>query len=144
LLHDIGKKDIPPKHLTRQFDKFSPKDMEVVRKHVRIGYTELKKAKRSPRVYNAVLLHHQFQEIPYPKIGAEFREIEDTDVDNARLLAMLDVFDTLAFGRPYVRIEALPLDQVKEKLAIQFDQPGDESIINFLASQYEKAKSLIS
>ena len=142
LLHDIGKKDIPPKHLTRQFDKFSPKDMEAVRKHVRTGYMELKQAGRSPRVYNAVLLHHQFQAKSYPKIGAEFREIEPADVDNARLLAILDVFDTCAFGRSYVGIEALPIDEAKKKLMSLFDQPGDEAVINFLASQYETVKKL--
>lgn len=142
LLHDIGKKDIPSKHLTRQFAKFAEKDMNVIRQHPRFGYTLLKNARRSPRVYNAVLLHHQFQPKPYPKIGAEFREIESCDVDNARLLSILDVFDTCAFGRPYVDIKPLSMEGVRKALASQFNQSGDEEIIDFLCLQYEKIKDL--
>ncbi len=68
--------------------------------------------------------------------------MEDIDIDNARLLAMLDVFDTRVFGRPYAKIEPQPRDEAEEKLKAQFDQPGDEEIINFLFSQYEEIRNL--
>ena len=143
LLHDIGKTEVARKHTARFSDKFSPKDLEAIKKHPRAGYSYLKHEGRSPHVYNPVLLHHLFQEKPYPKIGIEFQGMDDdVDIDNARLLAMIDVFDTLVFGRPYVKIFPLPLDRAEEKLKAQFNQPGDEEGINFLFSQYETIKGL--
>ncbi len=142
LLHDIGKTEVSRKHLTKPFGKFGPKDFEAVKKHPRYGYSYLKHEGRSPRVYNSVLLHHQFQPDPYPKIGAEFKEIKDEDVDNARLLAMLDVFDTRVFGRSYAKIQPQPRDIAEEELKKQFDQPADKEVIDFLFLQSEKIRSL--
>lgn len=146
LLHDIGKTETPLKYLTRPSGKFGSKDMQVVKKHPRRGYEILKHHNRSPRVYYPVLLHHEFQEKPYPATNADLliklQKIEDIDIDNARLLAMLDVFDICAFGRPYVKIEPLTLGQVREKMMAQFTEEGDGEIIDFLISQYELIKEL--
>ncbi|MFH0929954.1 MAG: HD domain-containing protein [Candidatus Moraniibacteriota bacterium] len=144
LLHDIGKIQLPQKYLARPFGKFSAKDFEVVRKHSIQGYAHLKQEKRSPRVYNPILIHHEFQEQPYPDTKASvlklIENIEDIDVDNARLLAMIDVFDRRVFGSS--NIPPQPRDQAEEELKKQFDQPGDEEVINFLFDQYEKIKNL--
>jgi len=141
LLHDIGKTEVSQKHLTKPFGKFGPKDLEAVKKHPRYGYSYLKHEDRSPRVYNPVLLHHQFQPKPYPKIGIEFQKMEDIDVDNARFLAMLDVFDTRVFGRPYAKIEPQPRDEAERELKKQFDQPGDEGVIDFLFLHSKEIRS---
>lgn len=140
LLHDIGKTEIPQKYLSKITGKFGPKDLKIVGVHAYRGYAYLKNRGRSPRVYNPVLLHHEFQENPYPAIGIQFKGIEDIDVDNARLLAMLDVFDRRIFGSS--NIPPQPREQAEEKLKEQFNQPGDEEVINFLFSQYEKIKEL--
>jgi|GEM_PF-2887021 len=144
LLHDIGKIEVPLRYLTRPTKKFSPKDMQVIKKHPRRGYEILKHSKRSPRVYYPVLLHHQFQEKPYPETNARtlknLSDVEDVDVDNARLLAMVDVFDRCAFGAK--NIEPLPLDQIKPALMKQFNQKSDEEIIDFLISHRETIKNL--
>jgi HD-GYP domain-containing protein (c-di-GMP phosphodiesterase class II) len=144
LLHDIGKIQLPQKYLARPFGKFSAKDLEVVRKHSIQGYAHLKQEKRSPRVYNPILIHHEFQEQPYPDTKAYvlklMENMEDIDVDNARLLAMLDVFDRRVFGSSNIPPQSR--EQAKEKLKEQFNQPGDEEVINFLFDQYEKIKEL--
>jgi len=140
LLHDIGKAEIPQKYLSKTTGKFGPKDLKIVGVHAYRGYACLKNRERSPRVYNPVLLHHEFQENPYPAIGVQFKDIEDIDVDNARLLAMLDVFDRRVFGSS--NIPPLSRDQAEEKLNEQFNQPGDEEVINFLFDQYETIKEL--
>lgn len=140
LLHDIGKAEIPQKYLSKTTGKFGPKDLKIVGVHAYRGYACLKKKERSPRVYNPVLLHHEFQENPYPAIGVQFKGIEDIDVDNARLLAMMDVFDRRIFGSS--NIPPQPPEQAEEKLKEQFDQPGDAEIIAFLFLQCEKIKNL--
>lgn len=142
LLHDIGKTELPQKYLSRTTEKFGQKDLKIVGKHAFGGYIYLKHERRSPRVYLPILLHHQYQKKSYPAIGIQFKEIEDVDVDNSRLLAMLDVFDVYAFGRPLSKTDPLPREQAEEKLKEQFDQPGDEEVIDFLFDQYETIKEL--
>lgn len=94
-------------------------------------------------MYLPILLHHQYQKNPYPAIGIQFWEIEDIDVDNSRLLAILDVFDTIAFGRPSVKIYPLSLEKCREELLNQFRDEKDEEVIDFLIKQYEKINNLV-
>lgn len=144
-LHDIGKTELPKRHLNPP-KKFEPKDLKVVKEHAIKGHGYLKQEGRSPRVYNAVLVHHEFQEDPYPDTKAavlrRMEDMEDVDVDNGRLLAMIDVFDTRVFGRAYSKLSPLSPKEAKDKLNFQFDQPGDAEIIEFLFDQYETIKSL--
>lgn len=146
LMHDIGKTEIPPKYLIPPSGKFGPKNLQVVSKHAFKSYVYLLNKNRNPRVCYPVLLHHEFQERPYPDTNAallkKLGEVEDVDIDNARRLAMLDVFDTYAFGRPYSKIKPLPLEEVKEKLLAQFQDEGDEEMIDFLIGEYERVKEL--
>lgn len=146
LEHDIGKTELPMKYPTRPSDKFSEKDFKVLQKHAIQGHMYLKREGRSPRVYNPVLLHHEFQQRAYPNMDARLlrllRDMEDVDIDNARLLAMLDVFDTITFGRPYVRIEPLSPMRAEIILKKQFNECGDEEVIAFLFEQFASIKKL--
>jgi len=147
LLHDIGKVEVPPKHLVKLHEEFGPEDFAEVSKHAYQGYEILRHDKRSPRVYYPVLFHHEFQERSYPDTDARMLkllgDIEDVDVyvDLARLLAMLDVFDRLAFGSPPEN-PPIQIERAVEKLKIQFKAEGDAEIIDFLRGQYEKIKEL--
>lgn len=142
LLHDIGKTEVPSKYLTRPYGKFGPKDLRVVSEHAYRGYVYLKHKNRSPRVYYPVLLHHEFQKHDYPALGKELQEMKEVDIDNGRFLAILDVFDVYAFGRPHAKIAPLPPEQAKERLLEQFDLLEDEEIIIFLQSKIEEIKKL--
>ena len=145
LLHDIGKIEVPPKHLTKLHDEFGPEDLAEVSKHAYQGYEILRHDKRSPRVFYPVLLHHEFQERSYPDTDASMlklmEDMEDVDIDNARLLAMLDVFDRLAFGSPPEN-PPIQIERVVAKLKMQFKSEEDAEIIDFLYGQYEKIKEL--
>jgi len=140
LLHDIGKIKTPASILTKPWKEFTEDDRKIVSEHVREGKEILKTQGCSPRVYNPVLLHHEFQEKSYPEIDIEAADFEDEDIDNARLLAIIDVFDRMAFGA--TNIETLPKEDWKPKLMKQFNQPEDERIIDFLISQYEAIRGL--
>ena len=148
LLHDIGKTELPKKYLAIPSKKFSEKDLKVVSQHSMLGYKYLKDEGRNSRVYNPILLHHEFQKRPYPNTKASILRIlgtmDDTDIDNGRLLAIIDNFDTQAFGRSYVDIKSAPLGEVKKWIQVEagFNQPGDEEVIDFLCDQYEKIKEL--
>lgn len=142
LFHDVGKTEIPSEHLVKPSYDFTEEDFEIVSQHAYKGYEFLKQKKISPRTYNVVLLHHAFQKKDYPPLSVELRGIEEVDVDNARLLAMVDVFDTCAFGRPHVEIAPLSRDETEKRLMEQFDQPGDEEIIGFLLEKYGEIKDL--
>ncbi|MCX6762458.1 MAG: HD domain-containing protein [Candidatus Moranbacteria bacterium] len=144
LLHDIGKMQVPVKYLTRASGKFGSKDRKVLTHHPDWGYSILKDEGRSPRVYNPVYYHHEYQEQSYPdtkaKVLKRMENTEDIDFDNARLLAMADVFDRRIFGSSNIPPQ-LP-EQAEEKLKEQFDQPGDAEIIAFLFLQCEEIKNL--
>jgi len=140
LLHDIGKIKTPTSILTKPWKEFTEDDRKIVSEHVREGKKILKMQGCSPRVYNPVLLHHEFQEKSYPEIDIEAADFEDEDIDNAKLLAIIDVFDRLAFGAS--NIPPIPLNEASEKLKKQFKTEGDAEIIDFLISQYETIKDL--
>lgn len=147
--HDVGKLKLPIRSITKPSSKFELKDLKKIEKHSILGYLYLKQEKRSPRVYNPILIHHEFQKRPYPDTKASMLRIlgamEDIDVDNGRLLAILDNFETSAFGRSYTNIKPMSsLDRVKEWIQVEagFNQAGDEEIIDFLCSQYETIKEL--
>lgn len=140
LVHDIGKIKMPASILVKPGKEFTDEDRKIISGHAREGKEILKTQGRSPRVYNMALLHHEFQEKYYPEIGIEAADFEDEDVDNARLLAMIDVFDRYAFGA--ANIKPLPQDEWKPSLLKQFSEKGDEETIDFLISQYEMIKGL--
>jgi putative nucleotidyltransferase with HDIG domain len=146
LLHDIGKKDIPRRVLSPPDGKFNDDDRREMDKHPMHSYKYLRWAGRSPRVYYPVLFHHESQLRAYPKTNAVFLKAldgtEDRDVDNGELLAMIDFFETMAFGRPYVKLPPAPLEMVRKSLTELFHKPGDPEKIEFLIRQYETVKKL--
>lgn len=138
-LHDIGKTKIRnPEALMRPEGEFTKEDWEIISEHARMGYLHLREAGRSPRVYNPVLLHHAFQDQAYPEIGIEAASLTEEDIDMARLLAMVDVFDTCVFGRDNIR--SIPIEQAKAALMKQFGETGDKELINFLERNIETIK----
>lgn len=140
-LHDIGKTDLEdPEALSKPSEEFSEKDWLTISRHARKGYEMLKSGGRNSRVLNLVLLHHEFQEKNYPEIGVEASSINDEDVDMARLVALVDVFDRCAFGA--TNIKPLSEDQAKERLRKQFKEEGDAEKIDFLWKQSEIVKEL--
>lgn len=150
LVHDIGKTKIPLKHLFKLYAKFGVRDRKILKLHPRLGYIFLKHEMRkedSSRVYNPVFAHHMHQKDPYPDTKGSVLRIlgtfDDLDLDNSRRLAMVDVADTLLFGRPSINMYPVSPDQARKILLEQFQAPREEELIDFLISQYVIIKNLL-
>lgn len=97
LLHDIGMRHVPAEIL-RKPGALSPREMEVVRKHPQLGYEELLSTTSLslPQMLMAYQHHEHVDGRGYP-VGAVRDEIHPW----SRLLAVVDVFDSLTGRRPY-------------------------------------------
>lgn len=138
VLHDIGKIEVDSSILTKPSDIFSEEDLKKVSQHALNGYGIVEN--RNQRAAKIILIHHEFQVKPYPNIDIKALNMPPEDTELARRLAMIDVFDTCAFGRQ--NIKPVPLTQCREILMKQFEQKGDEEIIDFLINKYDNIKEL--
>ncbi len=103
-LHDVGKIGISDNILLKQ-DKLTSEEFRVMKTHVSIGEEIIRDSRWLSRAREVVASHHEwFDGSGYPK-GLKGSEIPH----NARLFAIVDVFDALNSKRPYKA--PLALDQ---------------------------------
>ena len=99
LLHDVGKRNVPPAILNKP-GKLTSGEFELVKKHPRDGFAEL--AGRSDLEWGQLMMVYQHHERPdgsgYP-VGIEENEIHPW----AALCSVVDVYDALTSERPYRR-----------------------------------------
>lgn len=99
LLHDVGKRNVPPAILNKP-GKLTRREQTIVKKHPRDGFEEL--ARRSDLEWGQLMMVYQHHERPdgegYP-VGIEEEEIHPW----AALCSVVDVFDALTSPRPYRR-----------------------------------------
>lgn len=96
LVHDVGKIAVPTEILSRP-GRLSPIEMEIVRGHVEAGYDILKDAEFVAPVAEVVRQHHErLDGSGYPR-GLRGGEM----LPEARVLAVADVFESMASHRPY-------------------------------------------
>ena len=124
-MHDIGKIGIPDSILLKT-GPLSTAEMEVMRRHPRIGYDILK---HSPSKYlktGAVIAlghHERFDGEGYPEgLRADEIPIE------ARIVAVADVFDALVTRRPYK--QAWPIERAFEHLRSQRGKHFDPACVD--------------
>jgi HD-GYP domain-containing protein (c-di-GMP phosphodiesterase class II) len=110
LLHDIGKRHIPP-HVLNKRGKLTDAEWDLVRQHPTSGFREL--ARRGDLDWSQLMVVYQHHERPdgsgYP-CGLVADEIDPW----ARICAVADVFDALTCQRPYRA--PLPVTEVCEHL----------------------------
>ena len=117
-LHDCGKIGVP-EGVLNYAGKLNENDMETVMQHPRWGSEVARQAHMSETVINIILYHHErYDGKGYPSgLKGEHIPIE------ARIVAIVDVFDALYSDRPYRK--AYPHDQVisimNEMAATHFD-----------------------
>jgi HD-GYP domain-containing protein (c-di-GMP phosphodiesterase class II) len=97
LLHDIGKRHIPP-HILNKADKLTDLEWEMVLEHPTRGFAEL--AQRGDLTWSQLMVVYQHHErldgTGYPAA------IKAEEIDGwARICAVVDVFDALTCKRPY-------------------------------------------
>ena len=103
-LHDVGKIGIPDSILLKA-GKLTSEEFNIMKTHVAIGEEIVHESRWLFRAQEVVANHHErFDGSGYPK------GLKNTEIPfNARLFAIVDVFDALTSKRPYK--DALPLDQ---------------------------------
>jgi HD-GYP domain-containing protein (c-di-GMP phosphodiesterase class II) len=120
ILHDLGKRFIPVSILTKA-GRLSPEERAIVEAHPQRGYEEL--CDQSGLDFGQLMMVYQHHErvdgTGYP-VGVPHDEIHFW----ARLLAVVDVFDSMTARRPYRR-SATPehvLDYQRRLAGTHFDQ----------------------
>lgn len=109
-LHDVGKIGMPDGILLKP-GPLSAAEFDTIKTHVSIGKDIVGEAKWLDRAGDVVAFHHErYDGTGYPR-GARGEAIPF----NARLFALVDVFDALTSRRPYK--SALPLDEAMRILA---------------------------
>jgi len=120
ILHDVGKRFIPASILTKA-GRLTPEEREIIELHPQRGYEEL--CRHSDLDFGQLMIVYQHHErvdgTGYP-VGIPHDEIHPW----ARLLAVVDVFDSMTARRPYRR-SATPehaLEYLRRSAGTHFDQ----------------------
>lgn len=113
-LHDVGKIGIPDGILLKP-GKLDSAEFAIMKTHVSLGEEIISESQWLVQARDVVVFHHEkFDGTGYP------RGLKGTEIPfNARLFAVVDVFDALTSKRPYKK--AL---QLRETITILMDSKG--------------------
>ena len=118
LLHDAGKLQIPPEVLGKQMP-LTDEEYRMIMKHPRDGIKLIKDLEALKPVIPIILHHHE----KYNGGGYPSRLKKEQIPLGSRILAVIDAFDAMFFGRPYKK--RMDLNEVMKELerqkGIQFD-----------------------
>ena len=117
-IHDIGKLSIPAELLTKP-TQLSNLEFSLIKEHPSSGYEMLKDVESPWPLAEIVFQHHERMDgSGYP------RKLKgDEIIIEARILAVSDVVETMAFHRPYrpsLGIEAA-LEEIEKNKGILYD-----------------------
>jgi len=132
-MHDVGKICISDSILLKN-SSLTIAEFEVMKKHTCIGYEILKD---SPSKYiqtgaKIALAHHEhFDGKGYPNSTRG----EEISIE-ARIVAVVDVFDALTSARPYKK--AWPLETAKEYIQQQQNQQFDPVCVDAFIENFDK------
>jgi len=131
LLHDVGKRKIPPALLNHP-GRFNDEQWELVRRHPTDGFCEV--CLRPDLTWGQLMMIYQHHERldgrGYP-VGLVDREIHDW----ARICKVADVFDALSSDRPYRKAE--PVDKVLDFLVARAGTEFDKEMVRCLRAMIE-------
>ncbi len=118
-LHDAGKMEIPMDILLKKNTPLTPEEREIIKKHPMQGAMLIKDLKILRPVIPIILYHHEkYDGTGYPS-GLKKKQIPL----EARIMAVMDAFDAMIFGRPYrakISLQEAILEVQKNK-GTQFD-----------------------
>ena len=119
MLHDLGKRFIPAAILTKT-ERLTPEEREVIESHPLRGYTDL--CDNSDFEFGQLMMVYQHHE-HVDGTGYPVRILKDEIHPWARMLSIVDVFDTMTAGRPNRR-PATPesvLEYQRQQAGTHFD-----------------------
>ncbi|MCM8756446.1 MAG: HD domain-containing protein [Candidatus Omnitrophica bacterium] len=123
LLHDAGKLHIPSTLLTKQYP-LTDKEYKLIMKHPRKGVELIKELELLKPVIPIILHHHErYDGKGYPS------HLKKEEIPlGSRILAVIDAFDAMFFGRPYKK--NMSLEEVERELYNQKEKQFDPKIID--------------
>lgn len=131
LLHDIGKISVPSNILLKE-GPLTPQELQIVATHPIISARILKNFKELTHLSGVVLHHHErIDGSGYPE-GLEGKDIPE----EARIIAVVDVFEALVGYRPYRD----PLSN-EDAFATLKVMPLDQTIVETLIEHFKDFKS---
>jgi PAS domain S-box-containing protein len=123
LLHDIGKMGIPDNILLKP-SKLTDEEYEIMKRHPQYAFDMLYPIAFLRPALDIPYCHHEkWDGTGYPR-GLKGEQIPLA----ARIFAVVDVWDALAFDRPYRR--AWPLEKVMEHIQSQAGTHFDSRVVN--------------
>ena len=123
ILHDAGKIHLPSKLLKKQ-KPLTDEEFKLIAKHPRKG-VELFKNLETLKPAIPIILHHHER---YDGQGYPSKLKKDKIPLGSRILAVLDSFDAMYFGRPYKKRR--PLREIIEEFKKQKGKQFDPKIID--------------
>ncbi|UZN23704.1 HD domain-containing protein [bacterium 3DAC] len=137
-LHDIGKLAIPDKILLKP-GKLSPEEFEVIKSHVIHGYNLIKHIEGlSETTKNVVLYHHEKWD------GSGYvHGLKGEDIPlEARIFAIIDVYDALISERPYKKpwSSDKAIQEIKKGAGSHFDPKVVEAFEEVIKEKNRKDK----
>ena len=122
LLHDTGKIKVPSKLLQKQ-KPLTDEEFKLIMKHPKKGVEMIKDVNILKPVIPIILHHHE----RYDGKGYPSRLKKDKIPLGSRILAILDAFDAMYYGRPYRKRRGL--DEVEEEFKQQMGKQFDPKIV---------------
>ena len=133
LMHDIGKLLIPEKILNKP-GNLTDNEYEIMKKHVNLGYEQVKNKFMPMSVKEAILLHHEKCDGTGYPFGLKSDKIPET----AKIIAIADVYDAMTAARVY-RGSMCPFDVIKimeDESFSKYDPNVLLPFINHVVSSY--------
>lgn len=123
LLHDAGKIQLPSNILKKQ-KPLTDEEFKLVMKHPRKGIEMIKNMDLLKPTIPIILHHHE----RYDGKGYPSKLRKEQIPIGSRILAVLDAFDAMYFGRPYRKRK--PLKEIEEELKKEKGKQFDPKIID--------------
>jgi putative nucleotidyltransferase with HDIG domain len=123
LLHDIGKMAIPDGILLKQ-GQLTEEERTLIQEHPTIAYKLLRPIEFLLPAINIPYCHHEkWDGTGYP-LGLKKEEIPF----DARIFAVIDVWDALTSDRPYRK--ALPHDEARQRITVDAGRHFDPRVVD--------------
>jgi putative two-component system response regulator len=133
VIHDLGKITVPSEILSKP-GRLSDLEYELIKSHVQAGYDILKQIEFPWPLADIILQHHErLDGSGYPK-GLKGDQI----MQAARILAVSDVFETIASHRPYR--PSLGMPRALEELRENSDRLYDSKVVEVCLSLVEQGR----
>jgi response regulator RpfG family c-di-GMP phosphodiesterase len=132
VIHDLGKITVPAGILAKP-GRLSDLEYELIKNHVRAGYDILKQIEFPWPLADIILQHHErLNGGGYPQ-GLKASDI----LPQARILAVADVFETIASHRPYRPSLGLQcaLDELQNNSGVLYDPAVVSTLIRLVGEK---------